>query len=47
MNHNMPIRAAPYQHQRDAYYFALRLFGLEGGDAPSVSTGVSLLMEMG
>ena len=47
MNYSMPIRAAPYQHQREAYDFALRLFRLKGGDAPPVSTGVSLLMEMG
>ncbi len=28
MNHTMPIRAAPYRHQREAFAFACRLFGL-------------------
>lgn len=27
-NLKMPIRAAPYKHQREAFYFVLRLFGL-------------------
>ena len=50
-NHNPPmqIKATPYQHQRAAYKFACRLFGLtEGGDAPSSisSRGTALLMEM-
>ena len=35
-NPKLPIRAAPYQHQREAFYFVLRLFGLladnEGND---------------
>jgi len=44
----MPVRAAPYKHQRDAYEFARRLFGLhEGGDAPPISRGCAYLMEMG
>ena len=45
----MPIKATPYRHQREAFAFACRLFGLaEGGDAfPSISScGVALLMEM-
>ena len=45
----LPIRAAPYQHQRDAYHFACGLFGLsEGGDAQHSigSRGTALLMEM-
>ena len=33
-NTSMPIRAAPYAHQQEAFDFACRLFGLtEGGDA--------------
>lgn len=35
-NLKLPIRAAPYRHQREAFYFVLRLFGLlaenEGND---------------
>ena len=35
-NPKLPIRAAPYRHQREAFYFVLRLFGLladnEGND---------------
>lgn len=35
-NLKLPIRAAPYKHQREAFYFVLRLFGLltenEGND---------------
>ena len=27
-NPKLPIRAAPYKHQRESFYFALRLFGL-------------------
>ena len=48
----MPIKATPYQHQREAFELACRLFGLagspEGGDAqPSIiSRGIALLMEM-
>lgn len=41
----MPIRASPYQHQRDAFAFACRQFGL-GGYATR-SQGTALLMEMG
>lgn len=30
----MPIKATPYQHQRAAFEFACRMFGLtKGGDA--------------
>jgi hypothetical protein len=36
---NMPIRAAPYRHQREAYAFALQKMDAGGGAA--------LLMEMG
>jgi len=28
----MPIRAAPYKHQQEAFKFACHLFGLDGGD---------------
>ena len=35
-NLKLPSRAAPYRHQREAFYFVLRLFGLladnEGND---------------
>lgn len=41
----MPVRASPYQHQRDAFELACRLFGITGGDM--VSQGTALLMEMG
>jgi len=44
----MPIKATPYQHQRDAFEFVLRLFGvLRGGDAQPISTGGFFLMDMG
>ena len=42
-----PIKVTPFAHQRKAYEFACRLFGLEGGDAVPISQGVSYLMEMG
>ena len=42
----MPIKAYPYEHQRRAFEFACRLFGLTGHDPP-MSHGVALLMEMG
>lgn len=41
----MPIRATPYRHQREAFEFACRLFGLTNGNA--LSKGIALLMEMG
>jgi len=41
----MPIRAVPYQHQREAYELACRLFGLVGNRV--ISPGAALLMEMG
>ena len=41
----MPIKATPYQHQRDAFELACRLFGLASGK--TVSQGIALLMEMG
>jgi len=46
MQTKMPIRAAPYRHQQEAYGFTCRLF--EGGDANhSISgRGAALLMEM-
>ena len=48
MSTKLPIKTAPYQHQIDAYNFALRLFGgPEGGDAAPISRGVAYLMEMG
>ena len=45
----MPIKATPYQHQIQAFWFACRLFGLlEGGDDRHISSrGTALLMEMG
>ena len=49
MDKQMPISVKPYQHQKDAFAFACRLFGLpEGGDAPlSIGKrGTALLMEM-
>jgi SNF2 family DNA or RNA helicase len=42
---SMPIRAAPYQHQRDAFAFACGLFGLR--ESGQRSQGAALLMEMG
>jgi hypothetical protein len=45
----MPVKAHPYNHQREAFQFICGLFGLpEGGDAlPSISSrGAALLMEM-
>ena len=42
----VPIKAHPYEHQRRAFEFACRLFGLKGYDPPT-SRGVALLMEMG
>lgn len=32
----MPIKATPYQHQRDAYAFACELFGLNEASALEV-----------
>ena len=50
MEHNqtnrMPVKAHPYEHQRQAFEFASRMFGLTGHDPPP-SRGVALLMEMG
>jgi len=40
----LPIRAAPYHHQREAYRFACVLLGL---DSEVRSRGAALLMEMG
>ena len=28
----MPIRASPYKHQIEAFNFALKVFGVEGGN---------------
>lgn len=41
---HMPIRAAPYRHQQDAFAFALEKFGLYDEQS---SPGVAFLMEMG
>lgn len=42
----MPIRASPYQHQREAFAFACRLFGLtEGGDEDGKSTDTMRLVQ--
>jgi SNF2 family DNA or RNA helicase len=38
---NMPVRASPYRHQREAFTFATRLF------TEDASPGAALLMEMG
>lgn len=43
----MPIQAAPYRHQIEAFNFVCRLFDLEDGGAAPVSRGAALLMEMG
>lgn len=47
----LPVKAAPYRHQREAFDFVCRAFGLPSGDGagpPAVeSTGCALLMEMG
>jgi len=45
----MPIRAAPYRHQQEAFAFACGLFGFsEGGDVQHSirGRGSALLMEM-
>lgn len=47
----MPVKAAPYRHQKEAFGFACGLFGLQpgGGGAPhsiKSSPGCALLMEM-
>jgi len=38
MSNLMPIRAAPYRHQREAYELACRLFGLDGDRVISCGT---------
>lgn len=45
---HMPVKTEPYAHQKAAFAFACKLFGLQGGDAPlSISSrGIALLMEM-
>lgn len=40
-----PVKATPYEHQRQAYALACRLFGIP--DVETLSPGVALLMEMG
>ena len=48
MHYPMPTKGTPYAHQREAFEFALRLFGMiEGGDVTPISRGCALLMEMG
>jgi len=52
MKTKMPIRAAPFKHQQEAFDFVCGLFGLIGGDAEGVpisikSRGAALLCEMG
>ena len=45
----LPVKAAPYQHQARACSFACGLFGLPRGGDPSISIGgrgAALLMEM-
>ena len=42
----MPIKATPFQHQRDAFDFACGLFGLTGQPGAR-SPGVAYLMDMG
>lgn len=41
----MPIKVTPYEHQRKAYEFACKKFGLL--PTKDKSNGVALLMEMG
>lgn len=41
----LPIKVTPYQHQREAFAFGYRMFGLDS-DTP-LSQGAALLMEMG
>lgn len=43
---SLPIRATPYRHQIEAYYYACGLFGLPPGGTMQ-SRGCALLMEMG
>lgn len=43
---SLPIRATPYCHQIEAYYYACGLFGLPPGGTMQ-SRGCALLMEMG
>ncbi len=53
MNNNielmMPIKATPFEHQKKAFAFAMKIFQ-EGGDAKTPfnksSKGCALLMEM-
>lgn len=48
-NPSMPIKAAPYRHQMEAFNFVCRTFGLlQGGDTyiSIRSSGAALLMEM-
>lgn len=36
----MPVKATPYQHQREAFAFACRMFGLcEGGEEDAEDAG--------
>lgn len=47
----MPLKATPYKHQRAAFSFACRLFGLEPEEVMQThsirnSCGCALLMEM-
>lgn len=41
---SMPIKVQPYNHQREAFEFACRMFGF---DRRIISQGTALLMEMG
>ena len=41
---SMPIKAQPYDHQREAFEFACRMFGFGSN---TISQGTALLMEMG
>lgn len=47
----MPVRAAPYRHQKEAFRFVYGLFGLAQEEVTHVSSirrscGAALLMEM-
>jgi len=46
---SIPVKAQLYQHQKDAFHFVMKLFGLVAGAGfePTTSTGAALLMEMG
>jgi len=42
---SMPVKLPPFEHQKKAFCFVLRLYGMEDGKVRS--TGAALLMQMG